>query len=124
MSKEIRDSGFTLIELLIVMAVVGALLAIAIPQYSSYRKRAFDTRAQVDLRNVALAEEAYFLDSESYFPCADNGCTQLPGIKSLSNGVTLAVTTTASGFIGTAKHPNGTGRIYTWDTDRGGLISP
>ena len=123
--KDLTSSkGFTLIELLIVMAVVGALLAIAIPQYSSYRKRAFDTRAQVDLRNVALAEEAYFLDYESYLDCANLTCTNLPGIRTLSNGVSLAVTATATGFIGTAKHPKGTGRVFTWDTDRGGLVGP
>ena len=116
------QSGFTLLELLVVLVIVGILTAIAIPQYAAYKKRAFDARARADLYSAALAEEAFFLDSEKYLSCTDNGCTQLPGIARLSLGVTLAMNGTQSGFTGTAKHIQGTGRVFTWDSSGGGLI--
>jgi type IV pilus assembly protein PilA len=117
------NSGFTLIELLVVMGIIGALVSIAVPQYSAYKARAFDTRAQMDLRHVALAEEAYFLDSEHYLSCANRNCTVLPGIKTLSQGVTLAVTATTTGFTGSAKHNQGSGKLFTWRSDNGGLLN-
>ncbi len=115
-------AGFTLIELLVVVGIMGVLMAIAIPQYSAYKARAFDTRAQVDLRNVALAEEAYFLEAERYLSCAQTTCSRLPGIVRLSTGVTLAVTATTTGFLGTSTHGQGSGRRFVWNSQQGGLL--
>jgi len=117
-----RESGFTLIELLVVIAIIGILAAIAIPQFAEYRQRGFDSRAKSDLRNVATAEEAYFVDGEVYKTCSNAGCaTSLPGVSALSNGVTLIMTATTTGFTGTSKHSKGTGSTFTWNSANGGL---
>ncbi len=60
------EGGFTLIELLVVIAIIGILAAIAIPQFAAYRKRAFVADVKSNLRNAAVAEEAYFVDHNKY----------------------------------------------------------
>lgn len=113
--------GFTLLELLTSLTIIGILTAIAIPQYSKYRMRAFDTRAESDLRNVALAEEAYFIGAEHYLSCSQDECTELPGIARLSDGVSLAIVSEELSFTGTASHPQGSGETLRWDSEQGGL---
>lgn len=116
-------AGFSLVELLVVIAVIGVLAAIAIPQYSLYRARGFDTRAKTDLHNVATAEEAYFTDTGSYLDCDESNCTSLlPGNFGPSQGVSLQITAAPDGFTGTATHPSGTGVTCGWDSDAGGFL--
>lgn len=127
-----NQKGFTLIELLVVVAIIGILAAIAIPQFSEYRKRGFDSRSLSDLRNSATGEEAYFADNENYVSCATAAvcATSLPGYIA-SNGVVLAMTATAAAgttpayFTGTAYHLQGSknalASAYQWDSRSGGL---
>jgi len=60
------QKGFTLVELMIVVAIIGILAAIAIPQFAAYRQRAFNSSAQSDLRNFKTAMEADFADNQQY----------------------------------------------------------
>ena len=117
-----KRHGFTLIELLVVITIVSILTAVALPQYSVYKKKAFDLRAQEDLRNVAIAEEAYFIESEKYLSCRDDECTDLPGITKISKGVTINIQADESVFTGTSTHTHGSGKIFRWDSEQGGLL--
>ena len=116
------NAGFTLLEILIVLTIVSILTAVALPQYNDYKKQAFDARALSDLRNVAIAEEAYFMQSEKYLACAGSSCIQLPGMAAISRGVNLAVEIQNEAFLARASHPQGSGKTFRWDSSRGGLI--
>ena len=61
-----KKKGFTLIELLIVVAIIAILAAIAIPQFSSYRIKGYNSSATADLRNGRTAEEAFYSDWQAY----------------------------------------------------------
>ena len=99
-----REGGFTLIELLIVIAIIGILAAIAIPQFNQYKARAYDTASKADLHNIFLACKAYWSDTGSDQSCSE---TEAGGANygfAPSPGVTVSASGNETGWSATAKH--------------------
>lgn len=69
-----RERGFTLIELLIVVAIVGVLAAIAIPNLINAMNRARQKRTMADIRGIAVAWEARAVEESSYAPSGMTLC--------------------------------------------------
>jgi prepilin-type N-terminal cleavage/methylation domain-containing protein len=66
LQKKSNQKGFTLIELMIVVAIIGILAAIAIPQFAKYRARAQNTAALSDARNIRTDFEGYYAEWQHY----------------------------------------------------------
>jgi type IV pilus assembly protein PilA len=120
-----NEKGFTLIELMIVIAIIGILAAIAIPQFAAYRQRSYNSAAQSDLKNAATAQEAYYVDFSTYCDDPDVliGATyglyiSAPGNASVDFDITTGNTTE---YTMDAYHPSGN-ESYTI-TGPGGSIS-
>jgi len=117
--KKRGQKGFTLIELMIVIAIIGILAAIAIPQFTAYRTKGYETAAKAELKNAYTAAQALFSDSPG--ATATIPLLESSGFKSTNRVTTTVVNGTQSALSITASHAGG-GRTFT--VDSAGAITP
>ena len=90
------SKGFTLIELMIVIAIIGILAAIAIPNFIAYRDKAYCGYAEGDAQNTLAALSSYFSEPDR---------TQLPTIPQLVAAEQLSLNN-ATGSVSIAEAGN------------------
>ncbi|MBM4313343.1 MAG: prepilin-type N-terminal cleavage/methylation domain-containing protein [Deltaproteobacteria bacterium] len=117
------QKGFTLIELMIVIAIIGILAAIAIPQFTAYKSRGYNAAAKADLKNAYTAAQAFFADNPTGTVAHADLLTS-GYVPSTANGVTVTVGTgTQVGLAMTAVSSLASPAV-TYSVNAAGTITP
>lgn len=118
-SVDSRQTGFTLIELMIVVAIVGILAAVAVPNYIDYMRRGAIADMLSELQDVKLRMEQRFGDNRDYASTTDATKCAVPNVTKPNYALTCVLTNTKQGFIFTA---TGDGSIanFVYTTDEAG----
>jgi len=105
-----KDSGFTLIELLIVVAIIGIIAAIAIPNLLNAIDRSKQKRTMADIRSIGTACEEYSIDN-NFYPAQASG--NVSGITGTLEPMYIKVTPVKDGWNYNILYAQGNTSEYT-----------
>lgn len=131
-----RQDGFTLVELMVVVAIIGLLSAVAIPNFQKYQARSKTSEAKLQLSAIYTAEASFFADYNIYSHCLNymgynpteeqTSRYYTTGFNTFATIAGVAYTSAINAGISTAECPaayNATGGVYAAGKSIGSNIS-
>jgi prepilin-type N-terminal cleavage/methylation domain-containing protein len=102
LNKKNGEKGFTLIELLVVIIIIGILAAIALPSFLNQAAKARQSEAKTSVGSMIKAQEAYYLEKQSYANAFTTLGAEQGTIKTETENYTYAISGASRGNTGTS----------------------
>jgi type IV pilus assembly protein PilA len=131
-----KDKGFSLVELTIVVAIIGVLAALAIPNFMSSSAKAKQNEAQLILKQIYEMQHTYRQDKDTYYPSDGSTIVIQPGESigplfvelASSARYSYSITANQTSFTATAGTKSTTGldddpTLDVWTIDQTGTLT-